>query len=142
MLGYHLIPSVSLRRFDVLTCRCVTRSLPRYCSSYFLSESSDNKDDYNSDRHLLDSRCSQLILQNRIVLELKFIDIYLGLIGTFPFFWWNSGLFEGRCHSRILLSFSYLKFICIFGSFIPTIIIIVFYTLIYKEILKQVEKLS
>lgn len=63
----------------------------------------------------------------------------LGIIGFFPLFGWNNGLTEGRCHPTAVLSFSYIIFLCLFASFLPTAIIIAVYILIFREINVQVS---
>lgn len=37
------------------------------------------------------------------------------------------------------MDFNYIIFLCLFGSFIPTIVLTVVYVLIYKEIIDQVR---
>lgn len=69
--------------------------------------------------------------------------ICLGLVGFLPLMGWNSGeLFHGKCHSRFVLDFDFIIFICTFSSFIPTIVITVVYCSIYMKIIKQVRILD
>lgn len=63
----------------------------------------------------------------------------MGLVGFLPFFGWNSGIFEGKCDFRIVFDFNYIIFLCVFGSFLPTIVFIIVYVFIYREIRVQVR---
>lgn len=62
-----------------------------------------------------------------------------GLIGFLPSLGWNSGLFDNKCDFRVVMDFDYIIFSCIVASFLPTVIVIVVYIVIYKEISDQVR---
>lgn len=63
-----------------------------------------------------------------------------GIMGFLPVLGWNSGISGDSCDPRIVMDFNFVIFLCVFASFIPTIIIVVLYTMIFRRIIKQVWK--
>lgn len=68
------------------------------------------------------------------------------LIGFLPLFGWNNrelssegGLLE-NCHPFVVLDRNYIIFMCVCVFFIPTILLLTIYALIYKKIKNQVSK--
>ena len=60
--------------------------------------------------------------------------------GFLPTFGWNSGKFADQCDLRVIADFNYLLFICSAISFLSTAVILVLYFLIYRAVMKQVNR--
>lgn len=74
----------------------------------------------------------------KITLTTIFICWTMGILGFLPLFGWISGLFHDECDARVVLDFDYLILLCISASFVPTFILVILYTLIYKKIINMV----
>lgn len=68
----------------------------------------------------------------------------LGFVfGFLPFFGWNSGYkIVDHCEFRKIVDFDYLLYVHCPSLLLPSIIMIVLYTLIYRAIIKQNKKLQ
>lgn len=61
----------------------------------------------------------------------------LSLLGFLPLFGWNSGIFEDTCDAKIVFDFNYVIFLCVTVSFLPAIILLLVYILIYKQVRRR-----
>lgn len=93
------------------------------------------------DRYL--AVCHALFYRKTVGTKITLFTILIcwttGILGFLPLFGLNSGLFHGKCDARIVLNFDYLIFLCVSASFVPTIILVILYTLIYKKIMNMVR---
>lgn len=63
----------------------------------------------------------------------------LGIIGFLPALGWNSGKYENKCDPRVILSLSYVIFLCISVAIIPTIILAVAFFMVFRKISQVVS---
>lgn len=64
------------------------------------------------------------------------------IFGFLPAFGWNSGMSAYMCDLRTIVDFNYIYFVCFAVAFPLTLVILILYFLVYREILKQVSRVA